>query len=174
MKIGIIGLGLMGGSFALAIKKVYRRRKIEIIGMDHNEKHCLTALELNIADKITDDIKDLFDVDLLVLSIPVEAMIKTIKELDGVSKNTTIIDFGSTKEKIIEAIPKSIRENFVASHPMAGLENTGPTAADKNLFRGKVVVLCNIEENSPSHLNKAKNIYRDLGMKIMYMEAKEQ
>ena len=173
MKVGIIGLGLMGGSFALALKKEYKHRKIEIIGMDHNEKHCLKALELNIADKITDDIKDLYEVDLIVLSIPVEPMINTIKELEGVSKNTTIIDFGSTKEKIIKAIPPKIRANFVASHPMTGTEKTGPSAADKNLYRGKVVVICNSEENTPYHLSKAKNIYKDLGMKIIYMDAKE-
>jgi prephenate dehydrogenase len=172
MRIGIVGLGLMGGSFSLAIRKAYRK-KLEVVGIDTNEKHCIKALELNIVDKITDDIKELFDMDLIVLAVPVEPMVDYIKELDGISKYTTVIDFGSTKEKIIEAIPDRIRANFVASHPMAGLENTGPTAADKNLFRGKVVVLCNTEENTPYHLNKAKSIYKDLGMKIMYMDAKE-
>ncbi|NPA51040.1 MAG: prephenate dehydrogenase [Epsilonproteobacteria bacterium] len=173
MRVGVIGLGLMGGSFALALKKEYRNRKIEIIGMDHNEKHCLKALELNIADKITDEIKDLYEVDLIVLAIPVEPMIKIIKELEGVSKNTTIIDFGSTKEKIVKSIPNKIRGNFVASHPMTGTEKAGPLAADKNLYRGKVVVICDSEQNTPYHLNKAKSIYKDLGMKIIYMDAKE-
>ena len=173
MKVGIIGLGLMGGSFALALKKVYKEKgqKLEIIGLDNNDQHCLEALELKIADKITDDINDLLNLDLIVLTIPVNAIIEIMPQLKGASEDTTIIDFGSTKEKIVKAIPKEIRENFVAAHPMAGTEKFGPSAADKKLFRGKVVVLCDTQENSPKHLKKAKNIFKELGMKIFYMDA---
>jgi len=175
MKIGIIGLGLMGGSLALALKRKYKKedKKVEIIGIDHNDQHCLEALELKIADKITDDIKDLYNVDLIVLTVPVNAIIKIMPDLVGISENTTVIDFGSTKEKIVKAIPKEIRKNFVAAHPMTGTEKFGPTAADRKLYRGKVVVLCNTEENEPKHLKKAKTIFRDIGMKIIYMDAKE-
>ena len=175
MKIGIIGLGLMGGSLALALKRKYKKedKKVEIIGIDHNDQHCLEALELKIADKITDDIKDLYNVDLIILTVPVNAIIKIMPELVGISSETTVIDFGSTKEKIVKAIPKEIRENFVAAHPMTGTEKFGPTAADRKLYRGKVVVLCNTEENEPKHLKKAKTIFRDIGMKIIYMDAKE-
>ena len=175
MKVGIIGLGLMGGSFALALKKRFKDRdeKLEIIGIDHNDQHCIEALELKIADKITDDIHDLFNLDLIVLTIPVNAILKMLPELKGVSKDTTIIDFGSTKEKIVNAIPKEIRANFVPSHPMTGTEKFGPSAATRKLYRGKVVVLCNKEENDPKHLKFAKDIFRDIGMKIFYMNAKE-
>ena len=174
MKIGIIGLGLMGGSFALALRKKYKKKeeKLEIIGLDHNDQHCLEALKLKIVDKITDDIADFKNLDLIILTIPVDPLIDIMQELKDVSENTTIIDFGSTKEKIVKAIPKEIRKNFVAAHPMAGTEKFGPTAADKKLYRGKVVVLCNTEENDPAHLKKAKNIFKDLGMKIFYMDAK--
>jgi len=173
LKVGIIGLGLMGGSFALALKKRYKDKgeKLEIIGLDHNDQHCLEALELKIADKITDDISDLLNLDLIILTIPVNAILAVMPYLKGASKDTTIIDFGSTKEMIVKSIPKEIRENFVAAHPMAGTEKFGPTAADKKLYRGKVVVLCNTEENSPKHLKLAKSIFRDLGMKIFYMDA---
>ncbi len=175
MKIGIIGLGLMGGSFALAIKKSFKKRdeKLEIIGIDHNDQHSLEALSLKIVDKITDDINDLLDLDLIVLTIPVNAILNIMPSLKDASKNTTIIDFGSTKEKIVESIPKEIRENFVASHPMAGTENSGPSAADRKLYRGKVVVICNSEDNNPKHLKFTKNIFREIGMKIFYMNAKE-
>ncbi len=174
MKIGIIGLGLIGGSLALALKKKYKdEKKLEIIGIDHNDQHCLEALELKIADKITDDIKDLEDADLIFLTIPVDGIIAVMDELKNVSKHTTIIDCGSTKEKIVNAIPKEIRANFVAAHPMAGTEKFGPSAADRKLFRGKVVVLCNTQENDYEHLKKAKTIFRDIGMKIIYMDAKE-
>ena len=173
MKVGIIGLGLMGGSFALALKKRYKDKELEIIGLDHNAQHCLEALELKIADKITDELKDLFEVDLLVLAIPVDAIVALIPKLKGVSKNTTIVDFGSTKEKIVNAIPKEIRQNFVAAHPMTGTEKHGPSAADKKLYRGKVMVFCDIEQNSPKHLEFARKIFTDLGMKIIYMNTVE-
>jgi len=175
MKIGIIGLGLMGGSFALAMRKKFKNRDedLEIIGLDHNVQHCLEALQLKIVDKITDDIQDLLNLDLIILTIPVNAIIAVMQELKDVSKNCTIIDFGSTKEKIVNAIPKEIRKNFVAAHPMAGTEKFGPTAADRKLYRGKVVVLCNTEDNDPKHLKKAKNAFEDIGMKIAYMNAKE-
>ena len=175
MKVGIIGLGLMGGSFALALKKRFKEKdeKLEIVGLDHNDQHCLEALELKIADKITDDINDLLNLDLIVLTIPVNGILKVLPKLKEVSRNTTIIDFGSTKEKIVNAIPKEIRANFIASHPMAGTEKFGPKAADRKLYRGKVVVLCNTEDNHPKHLKFAKDIFRDIGMKIFYMDAKE-
>ena len=175
MRVGIIGLGLMGGSFALALKKRYKQKdeKLEIVGIDHNDQHCLEALELKIADRITDDIHDLFDLDLIILTIPVNGMIKAIQELKDVSEHTTIIDFGSTKELIVKSIPKEIRANFVAAHPMTGTEKFGPTAADRKLYRGKVVVLCDTEDNDKQHLKLAKNIFRELGMKIFYMGAKE-
>lgn len=173
MKVGIIGLGLMGGSFALALKKRYKEKNIEIIGMDHNAQHCIEALELKIADKITDEIKDLYDVNLLILAIPVDAIVALIPQLKGISKETTIVDFGSTKEKIVQAIPKEIRSNFVAAHPMTGTEKHGPSAADKKLYRGKVMVFCDIEQNHPKHLEFARKIFSDLGMKIIYMNAKD-
>jgi len=174
MKIAIIGLGLMGSSFALALKKRYKdEQKIKIIGMDINFQHCLEALDRKIVDKITDDIADILDANLIVISIPVDAIISLLPELKNIAPHTTIIDFGSTKEKIVNAIPKEIRANFVASHPMTGKETTGPLAADKKLYRGKVVVLCDTEKNSPEHLKFAKDIYKDLGMKIIYMGAKE-
>ncbi len=173
MKVGIIGLGLMGGSFALALKKRYKDKELEIIGLDHNAQHCIEALELKIADKITDELKDLFEVDLLILAIPVDAIVALIPKLKGVSKETTIVDFGSTKEKIVQAIPKEIRPNFIAAHPMTGTEKHGPSAADKKLYRGKVMVLCDTHENNPKNLEFARKIFSDLGMKIIYMNAKE-
>jgi len=175
VKVGIIGLGLMGGSFALALRKTFKEKgeKLKIIGLDHNDQHCIEALELKIADKITDDINDLLNLDLIILTIPVNAILNILPELKEASKDTTIIDFGSTKEKIVNAIPKEIRANFVASHPMAGTEKFGPKAADRKLYRGKVVVICNKEQNDPKHLKLAKDIFRDIGMKIFYMDAKE-
>ena len=171
MKIGIIGLGLMGGSFALALKNI--EPQAEILGYDHNDQHCIEALELGIADKITDELEDFAEQDLILLAIPVDAIVDTLQKLTFISKHTTIIDFGSTKERIIKAVPQSIRKNFVAAHPMTGTEKVGPSAAIADLYRGKVTVLCNIEESGELQQKLAKRIFTDLGMKIFYMDAKE-
>ena len=170
-EIAIIGLGLMGGSFALAVKELYPDCKIT--GLDHNDQHCIEALELGLVHRITDDISDIYEMDLIILAIPVNGIISTLKELEHVSETTTIMDLGSTKSLIVESVPESIRKNFVAAHPMTGTEKFGPTAAFKELYRGKVVVLCNMEESGELQRKVAKEIFSDMGMKIFYMDAKE-
>ena len=171
MKIGIIGLGLMGGSFALALKKAYK--KVQIIGYDHNDQHCIEALELNLVDRITDELEEFAGMDLILLAIPVDGIVAVSQKLTFVTEECTIIDFGSTKKLIVDSIPAEIRKNFVAAHPMTGTEKFGPGAAQADLYRGKVVVLCNIEESGESQQKLAKKLFGDLGMKIFYMDAVE-
>jgi prephenate dehydrogenase len=171
MRVGIIGLGLMGGSFALALREAYD--DLEILGFDHNDQHCLEALQLGLADKISDELEDFFTLDLVVLAIPVDGIIQILGEFEGVSEQTTIIDFGSTKKLIVDSVPSSIRKNFVAAHPMTGTEKFGPSAAVPDLYRGQVVVLCDVEESGERQRRLAKRIFTDLGMKIFYMEAAE-
>lgn len=171
MNIGIIGLGLMGGSFALALRERYE--DLEILGYDHNDQHCIEALELNLVDRITDELEDFKTLDLIILAVPVNGIIATLPELTGIGEKTTIIDFGSTKKQIVESIPSEIRRNFVAAHPMTGTEKFGPSAAKADLYRGKVVVLCDIEESGEIQRRLAKRIFTDLGMKIFYMDAEE-
>jgi prephenate dehydrogenase len=172
MKIGIIGLGLMGGSFALALRAHYGE-DLEILGYDHNDQHCIEALRLNLIDKISDDLEAFYDLDLIVLAIPVDGIIQVLKEFGDLSERTTIIDFGSTKKQIVDSIPPSIRKNFVAAHPMTGTEKFGPSAAVPDLYRGQVVVLCDIEQSGEHQRKFTKRIFTDLGMKIFYMEAGE-
>ena len=171
MKVGIIGLGLMGGSFALALREHYD--ELEVIGYDHNDQHCLEALQLGLADKISDDLEDFYALDLVILAIPVDGIIQVLKEFDTVAEETTIIDFGGTKKPIVDAVPPQIRRNFVAGHPMTGTEFSGPQAALPDLYRGKVMVFCDIEESGEHQRKLAKKIFTDLGMKIFYMGAEE-
>jgi len=171
MKVGIIGLGLMGGSFALALKQQYE--DVEILGYDHNDQHCLEALRLGLADKISDDLEDFYPLDLVVLAIPVEGIISLLPHFQELPETTTLIDFGGIKEPILRAVPPSIRRNFVAGHPMAGTEYSGPQAALPDLFRGKVMVLCNLDESGEHQRTLVKRIFTDLGMKLFYMDAKE-
>ncbi len=168
MKIGIIGLGLMGGSFALGLQKSIQ--DIEIVGFDHSKKHCKEALELGLVDEIV-DFNELKKCDVIILAVPVEGVIDSLKNLKDISSQTTVIDLGSTKEKIIKECPPQIRQNFIAAHPMAGREKFGPTAAVADLYRGKVVVLCDLEENALFHTDRAIEIFEALGMFITYMKS---
>ena len=170
MKIGIIGLGLMGGSLALSLKKLDYINSI--VGYDHNDKHKKDALALNLVSKIAtfDEIKQC---DVIFLAIPVNGIIATLKELQDVSTDTAIIDLGSTKEKIIAAVPPQIRKNFVAAHPMTGTENFGPQAAIEGLYEDKVVVLCDLENSGAIQRQVARKIFKSLNMKKYFMGSHE-
>lgn len=171
MKIGIIGLGLIGGSLSIAINKAYD--DTEIIGFDHNDQHCIEALEFGLVDKIVDDFDDFFGVDVLFLAVPVDGIIDILSKLSDVAPHTAIVDLGSTKAKILSSVPVNIRQNFVAAHPMTGTEKSGPSAAIANLYRSKAVVLCNIQDSGEKQHHITKQIFTDIGMKIFYMDATE-
>ncbi len=170
MQVGIVGLGLMGGSLALDLKK--HNLATTIVGYDRNPKHCTQALELGLVDRIV-AFEELKKCDVIFLAIPVEGIIAALQELQDISPHTTIIDLGSTKERIVASCPPTIRKNFVAAHPMTGTEYSGPLAAFEGLYYDKIVVLCNTEENEPLHKERAENIFVAIGMQIVYMDAKE-
>jgi len=171
MTIGIIGLGLMGGSLGIALKE--RDFSCHLIGYDHNEKHCEEALALGLVDMISPSLDRIIACDVIFLSIPVDGIIAALKSLTSVDKNCTIIDLGSTKSKIVDSVPKEIRSNFVAAHPMTGTEKFGPTAAIRDLYRDKVVVLCDLEDSGSIQKKRALKIFEEIGMKLVFMGAKE-
>jgi prephenate dehydrogenase len=170
MQVAIVGLGLMGGSFGLALRKSFKEMKL--LGFDHNEKHAKEALQCGLVDEIVsfDGVKN---ADIIILAIPVEGVIASLKALKDISSKTTIIDLGSTKAKIVEKTPSKIRKNLVAAHPMAGIEKFGPSAAFIDLYQGQTVVLCDTKESDAVHLEKAVELFTALGMNIVYMGAKE-
>jgi len=170
MKIGIIGLGLMGGSLALSLKHL--PFVSEIVGMDQNKEHQMQALDLSLVQKIVkfDDIKRC---DVIVLCVPVIAIIEIMQTLTNIDSSTTIIDFGGTKEKIIQSVPKIIRKNFVAAHPMTGTEFFGPSAAIENLYKDKIIVFCDFAKSGKEQQKTVIKIFSALHMKITYMSAKE-
>lgn len=170
-KVGFIGLGLMGGSLSIAMRNV--SDSYYFIGLDHNTAHATQALKLGLVDKITHDIKDIIKCDIIFLSIPVDGIIAVLQKLINISSECTVIDLGSTKEKICQSIPQNIRTNFVAAHPMTGTEKFGPLAAVDNLYQDKVVVLCDLEKSGKYQQNIAKNIFHGIGMEIVCMDAKE-
>ncbi len=170
MNIAIVGLGLMGGSLALSLKKLDFID--EIVGCDHNEKHIKEALNLGLVNKIV-NFDDAKKYDVIFLAIPVNGVISALSNLTDIDKNVTIIDLGSTKELIVSKVPPSIRKNFVAAHPMTGTENFGPTAAVEKLYEDKVVVLCDLEDSGEYQRDTAKKIFKALKMKKYFMHSHE-
>ncbi len=171
MNIGIIGLGLMGGSLGLALKKF--PDKYHIIGYDHNKIHQKEALLLNLVDEISVDFEIIKKCSVIILAIPVDAIITTIQTLKDVNKNCTIIDFGSSKSKISKSIPKEIRERVITAHPMTGTEKFGPTAAIDNLYSDKVMVVCDSQKSGKLQNDIANKIFNDIRAKVVYMGADE-
>jgi len=170
MNVAIIGLGLMGGSLALSLKKLDFISTI--VGSDHNKIHQKEAVELGLVEKIV-DFDEVKNYDVIFLAIPVDGVISALKKLTDVANNTTIIDLGSTKAKIVSSIPPQIRENFVGAHPMTGTENFGPHAAIEGLYENQAVVLCDLEDSGKHQTQVAKKIFKSLGMRKYFMGAHE-
>lgn len=171
IKVGIVGLGLMGGSLSLALQK--HSKDYYFIGLDHNEEHCSQALRLGLVDEITTSLETLKTCDIIFLTIPVDGIIAVIKQLGSLPDDCTVIDLGSTKEKISLSIPSEVRHNFVTAHPMTGTEKFGPTAALEDLYTDKVVVLCDIKKSGEYQAKVAKKLFSDIGMNIVCMGSKE-
>ena len=172
MKIGIIGLGLIGGSIALKLKEV--NNKIIIYGFDQNTDSIDYSLTNNIIDKRFNP-DSLIGFDYIFLAIPVESIKKQLKIiLDKISKETLVIDLGSTKYQICNSVKThNNRSNFLAAHPIAGTEFSGPLAAQKDLFNNKVMILCETENTNTSLLLSAIEIFKKLGMTIKTMDSLE-
>ena len=173
MTIGIVGMGLIGGSLAIDLKRCGFASNV--IGVDKNPEHAAQALELGLADKMMPLEDAIWHADLLILAIPVDYIVELLPTImDQVSKNTVVTDVGSTKKNVIDSIadhPK--RGRFVASHPMAGTEYSGPKAAIKNLFQENVAIICNKEESDADAVAIVEKMYRAMYMEMLYMNAEE-
>ncbi len=173
MKVTIIGLGLIGGSMAIGLRKV--GLATELTGVDLNPQNASKALELGLVDKIESEDKALTSVDVVIVAIPVSALCALLPSvLDLIGKHTVVIDAGSTKTQISKAVNgHGKRKQFVAAHPLAGTENSGPEAALAGLFTGKTVIICEHDKSSPEALAIAGRIFNALEMKTIFMEADE-
>ena len=172
MKIGIVGLGLMGGSMALALK--HTSFVTSIIGTDHNEEHQRIALARGLVEAVVPFSELKRECDVIFLSVPVDGVIALLNEsTDLAGSDKTLIDLGSTKALIVAAVPPSIRSNFVAAHPMTGTEQFGPNAALEGLYADKVVVLCDLEHSGSTQRDTALRIFRSIGMQVHTMGAEQ-
>lgn len=171
MNVFIIGTGLIGGSFAMDLKLAFK--DVEVFGIDKNQDHLKEAKNLNIVDHIS-DLEEIKLADVVIVAIPVDVNIPVVKEvLDRITENCLVIDTGSTKSRICEFLadhPK--RRNFLAAHPIAGTEYSGPGAAIKDLYRGKTMIICEVEKTAFKLQEKALEIFQKLGMRIRYMDSR--
>ena len=167
----IIGVGLIGGSFALDIKR--QNSECIIYGIDKNEIHLEEAKQLGVIDKKA-KLKDVDKADMVAVAIPVDATLKVLPEvLDHISDNAIVFDAGSTKEDIclkVKNHPK--RRNYLAAHPIAGTEYSGPSAAIHGLYKNKTNIICEVEETAFKLQEKALKMFSELGMRIRYMNPK--
>ena len=174
MNVTIIGLGLIGGSFALSLKDNHLCDRV--MGIEHSEKSARRALELGLVDEVVDIDKALAESDLIVLATPVDTLpVMATKILNRILPNQILMDMGSTKQELCEVTQMHPnRGRFVATHPMWGTENSGPDAAVHDAFKGRSVVICDKELSDADALAKVESIYSTLGMPIRYMSAEEQ
>lgn len=170
-KVAVIGLGLIGGSLALELKK---RFDWTVIGVDSNKEHAEKALELGIIDEIS-DFSIVKTADVVVLAVPVNYAPQLASDVLNVIKDDALVfDVGSTKENICKKVVKhSKRVNFVAVHPIAGTEFSGPEAAIYNLFDGKVNIICDRELSSNEAIEKTLAIFEGLKMRTIFMNSTE-
>lgn len=174
MKITIIGLGLIGGSLAMDLRK--SKFATELIGVDANEEHARKALKIGLVDRIENLDDGVKNSDVVIIAIPVDKEILVLpKVLDLIGNSTTVTDMSSTKRVIVESVKNHARrKNFVPAHPMSGTENSGPTAALEGLFKGKITILCDHDDSGPQHVALVEKMFQVLGMDIAYMTSDEQ
>ncbi len=173
MNIAIVGVGLLGGSFALGFRSVENDHYF--IGVDTNEDHARTAKKLGIVDHIMHFTQAVKAADLIVLATPVNVITRQLPEvLDHIQNGSVVIDLGSTKStfcKTVEQHPK--RAHYIACHPIAGTENSGPEAAFSGLLKHKQMIICDRDRSDKELVKKMVNIFKKFDMHISYMNSTE-
>ncbi len=165
----IIGIGLIGGSFARDLRR--HLPEATIYGIDTNEQHIIEAQSLGLIDAAATQ-KDLVKADLVVLAIPVDIAVHVLPDvLNHIGENTLVIDMGSTKQAICEAVASHPqRRNFLACHPIAGTEFSGPSAAIEGLYNGKTNIVCEVEKTAFKLQEKVLELFKKMGMRMRYMD----
>ena len=167
----IIGVGLIGGSLALALKEKGFAKKI--IGVGRSEASLKRAKELGIIDEALPLEEAVKQSDFIYVSIPVDATIPVVKQvMDMLNAQQIVVDAGSTKFVLCDALKDHpMRKRFVATHPMWGTEYSGPEAAVRGAFAGRACVICEKDKSDAAAVDKVEEIYKAIGMNIVYMDA---
>jgi len=169
--VGVIGLGLIGGSLALDLKR--RGFASRTLGVEKDSVAAQAALTIGLVDEVTDLDTCVKEADIIVVAVPVGAAVKLVTQiLDRIGDNQIVIDVCSTKEQICRATQYHPRRGqFVSTHPMAGTEYSGPWAAQPGLFDGRACIFCDSEESDPQAVRKIEEMYAVLNMRLLYMRA---
>jgi prephenate dehydrogenase len=172
MNIVVVGLGLIGGSIA---SELMQQIHVRVIGVESNIRHAETALQKKLVHEILSLHNALPKADLVVLAIPVDAIALLLPEiLSEMPANCIVMDTGSTKAVICNQVEHHPRRGrFVAAHPLAGTEHSGPEAAVRGLFNGKKTILCEIEKSDQDALSLVMKINQVLGLHSMLLNAEE-
>ena len=172
MNVGIVGLGLIGGSMGLDLRK--RGFASRVTGVESESVNAEAALRIGLADSIAGIDECVAESDVIVLAIPVGAACKLLPQvLDRVvGTDKVVIDVCSVKESMCQvAAGHQARSQYVATHPMAGTEYSGPWAAMPGLFDGRACILCDVEESSPKAVRLVEKLYDALNMRVTYMRS---
>jgi len=169
-KVTIVGVGLIGGSLALALKEKGFAKKV--IGVGRSQTSLNKAIELGIIDEALPLAEAVKQSDFIYVAIPVDVTIPTMLEImDMVNENQIVADAGSTKFALCDVLKDHPRrKRFVATHPMWGTEYSGPEAAVRGAFAGRACVICEKDKSATVAVEIVEGIYRDLGMHIVYMD----
>lgn len=167
----IVGVGLIGGSFSLALKNLGLTKKV--IGVSRTKSSSDKALELGLIDEAMSLEDAVRNSDLIYVAIPVDTTIPVMKQImDLVTNKQIVVDAGSTKGALCTSLASHpMRHRFVATHPMWGTEYSGPEAAVQDAFTGRTCVICEKEKSDPAIVDIIENVYRQLGMRMSYMDA---
>ena len=172
MKVGIIGLGLIGGSMAVDLRR--RGFADEVLGVEADPVNAAAAEKIGLADRIVSFEECVGQADLVVLAVPVGAAVKMLPQvLDRFAgQKKVVIDVCSTKEQLARAVKyHPERRRYVGTHPMAGTEYSGPWAAMPGLFDGHAGIICDAQESDPKAVRTVECLYETLNMRTIYMDS---
>ena len=169
--ITVVGVGLISGSFSLALKE--KGLVKHVIGISRTESSLKKALELGLIDEALPLEEAVKKSDLIYVAIPVDVTVPVVRQImDIITDKQIVADAGSTKYVLCKALADHpMRRRFVATHPMWGTEYSGPEAAVKDAFVGRACVICEKNRSDPDAVEAMEQIYRELGMHITYMDA---
>lgn len=172
MKVGIIGLGLIGGSMAVDLRR--RGFADEVLGVESDPVNAAAAEKIGLADRIVSFGECVDEADLVVLAVPVGTAVKMLPQvLDRFAgQKKVVIDVCSTKEQLARAVKyHPERRRYVGTHPMAGTEYSGPWAAMPGLFDGHAGIICDAQESDPAAVRTVERLYETLNMRTIYMDS---
>lgn len=171
-QLGLIGCGLMGGSFALAMKRAGLVKRV--VGYSKSPSTTERARQMGVIDvEAPSALLAVSGADIVLLAVPVaatEATFKAIRHL--ITRNMLIMDVGSTKRDVVDAARRVLRDHigsFVPAHPITGKEVSGVEHADADLYTGKQVILTPTERTHPGHLQRAQEVWEALGCHVQQM-----